>query len=239
MWQYNDGMQFPLVNRWTRCHWSTRLCVIGVVAAILIWQARWTWLVHSPMFGWPMPFDNLWYSGHKAERSALVLVLDAIVWLALAGSTAFVLERWRRGGRKLSLRTLFIAQAAAALVLILGLAENYLRQHPNNESIVPRYAMRSCFGLDVWFDIGLFSDSFNQWTLIRGVMIFAIWCAAYSAIALCWKPFSGGKSCDLIGDITSDGAPRREPRFVRIIELFALAVFVLLTLFWLTGPKVR
>ena len=139
------------------------------------------------MYGWPMPFNNVWYKGNgQGEWLPSILLLDIVTWLVLAGAAGLVAEGWCRKANRLqiSLGSLFVVQIVAALLLALGSAEGYLRAHPNNDSIIPRYGHVNVGGNEVWFDIGLFTDPPLAGLLTRIAIIVAIGCAIFSVIQL-------------------------------------------------------
>jgi hypothetical protein len=179
-------MRLKLAERWGGLHWATRISVLIVTLALFLWQSRYTHSIHNPMFGWPMPFNNVWYAGDRGEWLPDILILDATVWLLLACGVGRVVERCCRGAKRFqfSLRSLFVIQAVAGLMLVLGGAENFLRRHPNNDSIIPAYARMTFGKCDVWLDLGLFTDPPMRGPLTRSTIILAISCAIYSALQL-------------------------------------------------------
>jgi hypothetical protein len=201
---------------------------MGIVVTILFWQARYTWSVGNPMYGWPMPFDNLWYLGQRAW-SPLVLAVDIVFWGALAASTAFTIERWLRKPQKtkLTLRGLLAIQCAVAVVLAAGVAENYLRNHPNNDSLFPRYGKVTLAHTDIWFDIGLFSAPVSHWPLMRLPIVFAIGCAAYAGICVLGECAGGRRS-----NADTRHPTISEPAIARIAERLLSAIIILLALLW-------
>jgi hypothetical protein len=183
-------MAIHLKHRWAELHWATRLSALIVFAALLWWQSRYTWSVHNPMYGWPMPFDNLWYGESlRPELSLTILLLDCGVWVLLAGSAGFFLNRWRLAAYRLrpTLNATLAVVAVVAVILALGCAETYLRKHPNNGSMFPRYARVELGSIDVWFDIGLFTDPMYCWPLVRIVVVFAIGSGIYTVGTLLYR----------------------------------------------------
>jgi hypothetical protein len=95
--------------------------VLAALLAILRWQCRYTWSIGNPMYGWPIPFNNVWHHdgweqyGWEQWRPWL-LALDATVWLILLASVGYTLERWRRRKNlfQFNLGGLFILQAVLA-----------------------------------------------------------------------------------------------------------------------------
>ena len=183
-------MLFDLRNHWVQLHWATRLCAIAVIVVLLGWQSRNTSFVRNPMFGWPMPFTNLWYRGSpRPGSSPSILILDCAVWLLLAGSTGYVVEMSRRQTNqiRLRLRTVLGVFSAVVVLVAIGCTETYFREHPGNDSIFPRYGRADLGGIDVWLDIGLFTDPIYCWPLTRIVIVFSIGCAVYTANCLLYE----------------------------------------------------
>lgn len=175
------------MSSWKRLHWSTRIATLGVLVAILLWQSRYTWSVHNPMYGWPMSFKNVPDQlTFKDQWRPLILILDAAVWLAVAAGVGYITERWQRKPKRwqYSAGNLLGLQGVLAVLLSVGCIEEYLRFHPNCKSLFPRYARWEWGGVSVWFDIGLFTDPPQFWALGRIVIIIGIGCAVYSAGSL-------------------------------------------------------
>ena len=170
-----------------RSHWTTRIGKLTVLIAILWWQCRYTETVHNPMYGWPMPFNNLWYRGFD-EWNLLILTIDLAVWMVLAASLGVVVERWQRkpNRRKLTISGVIAFQAVLAGLLALAIGEAWLRAHPNNNSVFPVYAQRQFGNLNVWFDIGLFTDPPHRWPLVRIIIVTAMGCAIYLGGSILW-----------------------------------------------------
>ena len=110
----------------------------------------------------------------------------AQIWLYLAGSTAYVVETLRQQTNQIrsALRVILGLSGIAAVLSAFGCTEAYFREHPGNNFIFPRYGRTDLGGIDVWLDIGLFTDPIYRWPLARIVIIFSIGCAAYTAICL-------------------------------------------------------
>ena len=176
-------MGFHFKQPWTRLHWTTRILMLVVLVLLLLWQARYTMSIHNPMYGWPMPFNNVWYDYPSRDWRPMLLIFDAAVWVALAWSVGYVAERWRRRPKLLqfSLRTLFAVQTVVAILLSFGCTEAFLRAHPDNGSMIPAYARWEFRGVSVWFDIGLFTDPPNCMPWIRIPIVLAIGCSVYAA----------------------------------------------------------
>lgn len=230
-----------------RLHWKTRIAMLLVLMVVLWWQSRYTGSIHNPMYGWPMPFNNVWYRG-SFEWRPLVLVLDAAVWTALAASVGAVVERWRQILKtwQFSIIRLLGIQAVAAGILVLGIGEHWLRANPNNGSIIPKYARWEVAGVDVWFDIGLFSDPIHSWPIIRITVILAIGCAIYVGGCTLWsaarrvlyvimhrKPHH---QCRIEHSTT---VMLEEPIVVRVVYWLMVACVVLMLLTSLFPPMVR
>ena len=69
-------MKLSLIGRWGSLHWATRIVVLTVILAVLRWQSRYTHAISNPMFGWPMPFNDVWYEGARGEWLPHLLLLD-------------------------------------------------------------------------------------------------------------------------------------------------------------------
>jgi hypothetical protein len=69
-------------------------------------------------------------------------------------------------------------------LVALRCAEAYFHEHPGNDFIFPRYGRANLGGIDVWLDVGLFTDPIYRWPLARIVIVFSIGCAVYTAICL-------------------------------------------------------
>lgn len=178
------------LGRWRRLHWATRLSVLAAFVTPLWWQTRYTSFIGNPQYGWPMSFGHIpmQWSG-RAQMWVSMLVVDCVVWLILAGSTGYVVERWRR--RPNRFRPAFARARALSPViaglLVLGCAEAYLRVHSQNGSmcwICPKYGSVSFGSMELQFDIGLFTDPIYCWPLARSMVISAIGCTIYTAGSL-------------------------------------------------------
>ena len=234
--------------------------MLVVLVSLLWWQARYTLAFGNPMYGWPMPFNNVWYDDFYGEWRPSILVFDAAVWLVLAGSTGYVINVWRRKAnkRQVTLRGLFAVQSVAAVMLALGCIEGYLRAHPNNGSIVPKYAQwHTCAG-NLWFDIGLFTDSLRSWLLLRVTVLFAVACSIYTvehllcAALVRIRSWMGRQSngCplartddsaaqDVVGSDCRPANEPCEPLLVRVFIYVLLIVLMILALATLFPPMVR
>lgn len=168
------------VDRWQRLHWVTRLSILSVLVAILWWQARYTRSFGNPQYGWPISFDGLWDLNRRP--SLVLLLVDCAVWLMLARSTGYVIETWWRQPHRFPLthHTVISLSIVLVVLLVLGGIEAYFRIHPNNGSITPKYACVNLGSIDIWFDIGLFTDPVYDWPLARIVVIGAIGCTVYT-----------------------------------------------------------
>ncbi len=171
-----------------RLHWSTRIAMLVVLMAMLSWQTRHTWTFFNPQYGWPMSFNNVSGQGYREWRP-LALLVDAVVWTALAASAGVVVERWRRrpNATGYSIAHLFGIQAAVAILLSLGMGEHWLRANPNNGYLFPKYARVQFADQEFWLDIGLFSDPLDQWPVVRIVVVAAIGCAIYAVGVIVWN----------------------------------------------------
>jgi hypothetical protein len=242
-------MKLRIVQIWIKLHWATRIAILTVLFAIQWWQARYTWSIHNPMYGWPVSFNNVWNATGRGGWHPWLLALDVAVWLILLASVGYTLERfWRKTNRfQFSLGSLFGLQVIVALLCALGYTEGYLRAHPNNGSIYPKYATwdgafsepldaifdslfpkhacRDLGGVTVGLDIGLFTDPLVRWRLPRIAIIFAIGCVMYTTGSLIsravWRQAAATSS-----RLPSD----KVPTIARIIQwtLVVLDVFLLL-----------
>ena len=216
--------------------------MLAVLFGILWFQARYVWKIRNPMYGWPMPFNNVWYKGWQRDWLPWLLFDDAIVWLALVGAVGYTLEQWRRKPKRLqfTLGGLLVLPGVVAIVLTLGGAEAYLRAHPNIFMIVPLYARLDLGSVSLWFDIGLFTDPLGCWPLSRFLVIFAIGCFAYMAISLLVtvaRRACGAEAANTPQQITE--VPHGDPPLVRLLLItFAILVF-LFSLVTILPPAVR
>jgi hypothetical protein len=182
-----------------------------VLFAIQWWQARYTWSISNPMYGWPVSFNNVWIGSERPEWHPWLLALDAAVWLILLASVGYALERlWGKTKPfQFSLGSLFGLQAVLAVLLAVGCAEGFLRANPNNDSIYPKYASwdggfsepleairdslfpkharRDLGSVMVGLDIGLFTDPPLRRPLARSAIIFAIGCVVYTVGSLMFR----------------------------------------------------
>ncbi len=237
--------------------------MLAVFLALLWWQSRYTWIIHNPMYGWPIPFNNVWYGGLRQWRPS-ILILDVAVWLILAGSVGHVLERWRRRPNRLQLTlgSLLLLQAVVAVLLSLGCGEGYLRAHPNNDSIFPKYARWEAGGVDIWFDIGLFTDPPHRWPFARITIVLAIGCTIYTIGYLLWGAMRlagdvmGGRphthshsapeptssyAAPSTGPRADDRSPhhQKEPGIVRVVAWVLVAIIAFFLATTLFPPAVR
>ncbi len=212
-------MTSRLKNLWVSLHWAARIAMLLVLFAVQWWQARYTWSIHNPMYGWPVSFNNVWSATGDGGWHPWLLALDAAVSLILLASVGYTFERlWRKTKPfQFSLGSLFGLQAVVAVLLAIGCTEGYLRAHPNNDSIYPKYASWDLGGLTIGLDIGLFTDPPLDWPLARIAIIFAICCVVYTAGSLI---FNAVRRRDVA---TRSGLSRKEPALARLIQL-ALAV---------------
>ena len=81
------------LRRWRCLHWLTRLSAVVALAAVLRWQVRYSPFFSLAQFGWPLTFKHL--DVLQGGDSPLFFVIDLIIWLALAASTAYVVNHWR------------------------------------------------------------------------------------------------------------------------------------------------
>jgi hypothetical protein len=179
-------MIFRLKSLWTSLYWATRIAMLLVLFAIQWWQARYTWSVHNPMYGWPVSFNNVWIGDARRDWHPWLLALDAAVWIALLVSVGYALERlWRKAKPfQFSLGSMFGLQAIVAVVLAIGCAEGFLRENPNVFTIYPKYASCGLGGVTIGLDIGLFTDPPLDWPLARIAIILGIGCVVYTAGSL-------------------------------------------------------
>jgi hypothetical protein len=235
-------MNFHPRQFWKRLHWATRIAMLTVLLAILWWQARYTLAIGNPMYGWPMPFNNVWYEGWHGDWRPSILIVDAPVWLSLTGAVGYTLERWRRKPKRfhMTLGGLFVLQGVAAAVYAIGCIEGYLRAHPNNGSMFPAYARWNIGSVSLWFDLGLFTDPPGCRPLIRLAVILAIGCLVYGmvcGVSSATRRVCGGRAAPAESVATEN--PRRDPLPARII-LFVLVVVILLFVWGtLFPPAVR
>jgi hypothetical protein len=169
--------------KWLNLHWITRIAILVVLLAIMLWQSRFTWSVHNPMYGWPMPFNNIWYQNEIIWRP-LILILDAIFWFFIAISVGYTTELWQRKSSRweYNIGSLYVFLSVISVLISLGCIEWYFRIHPNNESLFPKYMYLEWGWIDAWFDIGLFTDPPIFWPLTRITIIFGIGCAVFTAV---------------------------------------------------------
>jgi hypothetical protein len=224
--------------------------MLAVLLALLWWQSRWMWGIHNPMYGWPMPFNNVWYDNFEGEWRPSILILDIGVWLILAGSVGYVLEGWRRKPDRYQLtparrRALL---AVAGVVFALGCVEIYLRLHPNNEAIVPQYARLDLGHVQIWFDIGLFTAPPFSRLWGRIVIMLAIGCTVYTAGCLSRilprvRSAPTGQTerqsvptQDVVG---VEAHPQQTPELARILILLLMIAVALLSVATLFPPAIR
>lgn len=158
--------------------------MLAVFGAQSWWQSRYIGTREKVIYGWPVPFDHLWYS--RSEWDPGMLALNVFVWLILIGSVGYVVETWWRKPNALqfTIRGLLALQAAVAVVLALACTERYFRAHPNNGSDFPKLARWVAGDWELWLDLGLFTDPPANWLLVRVTIILAIGCAGYTAVCL-------------------------------------------------------
>lgn len=190
------------MQKLTAPHWT----VLVVLTTVSVWNFRYFGRLMPPLRGWPIFWNNLWYLGQD-QWSLKLLLVDVSLWLLLAGATVNVVERFRHLSRpfQFSLVGLLSMQAVVAVLIVIGLAESYLRRSPGNNVIFPRYGQTAVFGPEVWFDIGLFTDASNAWLLVRIPLIFFIGCAIYSLPAFVrlvgtWAAIAGARMAAEISD---------------------------------------
>lgn len=236
--------------------------MLVVLAALLWWQARYDLtVIHNPMYGWPMTFNNVW-GGSRPEWRPGILLVDSVVWLALAGATGHVFELWRQKPNKhqITIRGLLVLESVTACVLALGCVEQYLRSHADSASLVPKYARWDIGESTIYFDVGLFTDPPRSWPLIpiRITIAFALGCAIFTtghllcaACRLAWDRVRKGhnvrppspidtQSTRTVAnhDCTSFDAPRAP--FMASIVIFLLTIAViLLAIYTLFPPMVQ
>ena len=128
-----------------KTHWLGRICQLLLVLAILAWQARYVARIRNPMYGWPIPFNNTWYS-NVFEWHPIAFSANVIFWCCLLGSLSYVFNRFQN--RNFNLKTLLALQVAVALLIVACNLEFHLRENPNNGIIHPRLnSRRIVFGL--------------------------------------------------------------------------------------------
>jgi hypothetical protein len=154
-----------------------------VFVALVAWDTRNIWLIHEPMHGWPIPWNNLWYLGHR-RWSPRLLLFDVSVWFVLGAAAAYIAARLLSFAmrRQFALSSVLGLLATVAALLSLWRAEDWLRKHPGNDAIVPRYGRINIGGTDVWFDLGLFTDPPDAWLPVRIPIIVSIGCAVVCAV---------------------------------------------------------
>ena len=58
-----------LLQRWTLLHWASRMAMLVLVVAVLLWQSRYAWTLRNVPYGWPLAFDNIGKSLEFGYRS--------------------------------------------------------------------------------------------------------------------------------------------------------------------------
>jgi hypothetical protein len=171
-----------VISKWLDLHWVTRISILSVLVAILSWQSRFIWSIANPMYGWPMPFNNIWYQS-PLSWCASILIQDIIIWFIIATAVGYTIEHWVRKNQRWQfyIISLIKLQTVVAVVFVLGCIEKYLRTHLNNESMTPKYVHWNYNNISIWFDIGLFTDPPQFWPLNRIIIIFGIGCVVYIA----------------------------------------------------------
>jgi hypothetical protein len=246
-------------------HWTTRSSVLAVLVLVLVWQARYTISIHNPMYGWPVPFNNVSYGPRWSLRwRPSLLIFDAAVWLVLAWSVGYVAERWRRRPNLLqfSLRSLFAMQTVVAILLSFGWVEAYLGAHPDYHYMFPRHARWDWSGVTIWLDIGLFTDPPLFWPFVRIPIVLAIGCTVYTAGCLVCsavqriadKMHRGPSWCSprsacLMDEIAGIPAsqladeraarPQKEPIGARVLVWLLVVMIVILSMATLGPPTVQ
>ena len=138
--------------------------------------------------------------------------------------------------------------AVAGVVFALGCVEIYLRLHPNNGSIYPKYARLDLGHVGIWFDIGLFSDPPFSRLWVRIVIMLAIGCAVHTAGCLSrillhvWSAPTGQTerqsvpTQDVVG---VEAHPQQTPELARMLILVLMIAVALLSLATLFPPAIR
>jgi hypothetical protein len=245
----NFDMALHLAHRWHRLHWFSRVSMFAVLASLLWWVTRTESGMYDAMFGWPLAFHNIWYSGIDTFRM-IILILDIAVWLFLAGSVGYVSESWRRkpNRRQFSLAGLVCFQTAAAALVSLGFWMLNLQAHPNDFWLVPPFVRLDMGFTVVWLDIGLFTEPPSSPLWDRTIILVAIGCSFYSAAWMLMsilRHFLNVKtkrtaaeppaSSTIIQAIASENSP--DPLIVRIM-LWLLFLLFGLSLLWKCIPVV-
>ena len=215
-------------NALFRTHWLGRISQLLLILAILAWQARYLAGIHSPMYGWPIPFNNTWYSD-IFEWHPFALGVNVISWCCLAGSLGFVVNTMLN--RQYNLKHLLALHVAVALLIIAAFFEFHLRENPNNQMIYPKYATVEIGSSSVWFDVGLFSDPFYSALITRVPIIFSIGCFFFACTSLVLSTTDPNKQQS---DITLQETP-----IVAKYALWILAcINIIYALMTLTPPTV-
>ena len=169
-----------LAAHWRRLPWTTRLFALGIFAAILCWQARYTSYSSVQQYGWPMSFKYL--DSLCCASSQTLLIADLAVWLTLAGSTGYVVNRWWQCANRFPINRSSVTAliAVVGVLLAMGFTELYLLTYAHGGAVGPRYIDVTCLGRAISFDIGLFSDPIASSPLARAAVILGIGCTVYS-----------------------------------------------------------
>ncbi len=235
-------MAFHPRRFWKHLHWATRLAMLAVFFAILCFQARYVWTIHNPMYGWPVPFNNVSHDGWNRDWLPWLLLDDAVVWLALVGAVGYTVEQWLQKLKRFQFTLGGVLKLTGAVAVVLGLggAEAYLRAHPHNFTIFPKHARLDAHGVSVWFDIGLFTDPFGRWPLIRLAIMFAIGCFVYTTISLLVLVIM--RVCGaapIIPPQENTEVPRRDPPLIRLLLIGLAIVTFFFGFATLSPPAIR
>ncbi len=208
-------MKSSVTHLWTSLHWASCVAMLLVLFAIQWWQARYTWTIRNPTYGWPVSFNNLFIGYERPEWNPWFLALDVAVWLVLLASVGYTLERlWTKANPfQFSLGSLCGGLGVIAVLLALGCAEGFLRANPNIFTICPKYASRDLWGVTIGLDLGLFTDPPLDWPLARISIIVAIGCVVYSSGSLI---LNSVRRRDLA---MPSRLSRKEPVIARFIQL--------------------
>ena len=234
-----------LIDRWMCLHWLTRFSVLGAFGVLLWWQTRHTFWFGFPQYGWPISYEYV--LGYKRGRSYPMFFVDFVVWLTLAGSTGYVIEKWWRQPSRFRLnRSRALAFSSVLLVLCaFRCIEAYFRMQADNDCVCPKYGYVDLGRMELWLDIGLFTDPIYCWPLIRIVVIGTVGCAIYAIslaiyrIVRCgvrWSTHAGPTHDRIVIQMPLDERDRgpRDPNSGVII--WVLFAVVALYMVWLAVP---
>ena len=228
-------MTFRLKKLWISLNFTTRIAILTVLFAIQWWQARYTWSIHNPMYGWPVSFNNVWIGDMRRAWHPWLLALNAAVWIIVLASVGYTLERlWRKPKPfQFSLGSLFGLQAVLAILFALGSIERFLRAHPNVFTIYPKYACLDLGCVSIGLDLGLFTDPPLRASGVRGTIILAIGCVVYTAGSLMFNAVRRREAA------TRSGLSRKEPVIGRIIQWTLAVIDAFLLIVTSFPPSIR